>query len=53
MHGQIISLPNGYLRDITLNDVSFISNLFNEPDIDFFMSGNRIIELLSLLHHSW
>ena len=36
MHGQIISLPNGFLRDITLEDVSFINNLFNEPDVDFF-----------------
>lgn len=36
MHGQIISLSNGFLRDVTLDDVSFIDNLFNEPDIDFF-----------------
>lgn len=36
MHGQIISLPNGFLRDITLEDVSFINDLFNEPDVDFF-----------------
>ena len=36
MHGQIISLPNSSLRDITLEDVSFINGLFNEPDVDFF-----------------
>ena len=36
MHGQIISLPNGFLRDITSEDVSFINQLFNEPDIDFY-----------------
>ena len=36
MHGQIISLPNGYLRDVTFEDVSFINQLFNEPDIDFY-----------------
>ena len=36
MHGQIISLPNGFLRDITSEDVLFINQLFDEPDIDFY-----------------
>lgn len=36
MHGQIISLPKGFLRDVTSDDVLFINRLFNEPDVDFY-----------------
>lgn len=36
MHGEIVSIDNGFLSDILINDVDFIRSLFNEPDIDFF-----------------
>lgn len=36
MHGHVISIHSGFLRDITLKDESFICQLFNEPDIDFY-----------------
>lgn len=36
MHGRIISIDKGFLRDISMHDVDFIKSLFDEPDIDFF-----------------
>lgn len=36
MNGKQILFQNGFLRDVTLNDETFIANLFSEPDIDFY-----------------
>jgi RimJ/RimL family protein N-acetyltransferase len=36
MNGKRILFQNGFLRDVTLNDETFIANLFSEPDIDFY-----------------
>ena len=36
MNGKRILFHNGFLRDVTLNDETFIANLFSEPDIDFY-----------------